>query len=486
MSKVATSPTAGAPQRRTGRRNHLPIVGVAGLGYMGLATALGFAHHGRTVRGFDVRPELRRSLSAGLTEINEPGLSKLLSREVRNGHFRMVDSWSELAHQADILFLCLPTPQGPHGKIDLAPLTKGVEALGRALTEFPDRRLVVVKSSVVAGTTEHVLAPLLQRISGRSGATLAVASNPEFLAEGSMIKDVLHPERIVLGVSERRENIELRELYAPFHAPIITLTPTGAELVKYASNAFLATKIALTNEFARIAEQIGVNIDHVLDAVGQDSRIGPSFLQAGPGFGGSCFEKDLRAVTGQARGMGLRLPTLEAVVHSNEEQSKHAYSIVRASMGGARGRRIAMLGLSFKVGTDDVRGTRAIPIVRAAVADGASVRVHDPVALANFRREWTAHSGFTAGSIRFCRTAEEALRGADVAVLHTPWPEYSSFPAKWTGLMRAPLVVDLRRGLSNEIRRRKDFVWVGLGTSRPPPVSVDDAGSVVWGRGGSE
>jgi UDPglucose 6-dehydrogenase len=437
---------------------------------MGLATALGFAHHRGNVVGYDVRPDLRQSLAAGQAEIHEPGLSQLLRAEVRLGHFRIVDSWSDLAREAGILFVCLPTPEGAHGRIDLAPLTQGMRQLGRALRDVDGRRLVVIKSSVVAGTTENYLRPLLEKAAGRSQPQVSIASNPEFLAEGTMVADVLHPERIVIGVSRPEDGLRLRRLYAPFQSPVLTLTPTGAELVKYASNAFLATKITLANEFARIAERVGVDVDPVLEAVGCDSRIGAKFLRAGPGFGGSCFEKDVRAVTGQARKLGLRLSMLEAVVRSNDEQSAYAYSLVRRSMGGARGRKIAMLGLSFKAGTDDVRGSRALPIVTAAVAEGASVRVHDPVALARFRQEWVMPSGPAVGSIRYCHSPEEALLGADAAVLHTPWPEYSSFPPEWTGLMRSPLVVDLRRGLGMAVRRRQDLIWVGLGaaSSRRP------------------
>jgi UDPglucose 6-dehydrogenase len=446
-------------------------VGVAGLGYMGLATALGFAHHGFRVVGYDIRPDLRQSLAAGRAEIHEPGLPEMLRQQVRTGRFGVVESWGELAQRASILFLCLPTPAGRQGRIDLRPLAHGVRQLGATLREVPGRRLTVIKSSVIAGTTETILRPMLEEAAGKSWDEVPVATNPEFLAEGTMVTDVLHPERIVLGVSHRRDGRELQRLYAGFGAPIVTLTTSGAELVKYASNAFLATKVTLANEFARVAERVGVDVDPVLAAVGMDSRIGGKFLAAGPGFGGSCFEKDIRAVIGAAHQSGVRLPTLEAVVRSNEGQAAHAYSLVRHWMGTAPGRRVALLGLSFKPGTDDVRGTCALPIARAAVADGVSVRVHDPVALDRFRQEWVARSGHPAGDIQFCRTPEEALDGADAAVVHTPWPEYRSFSPEWIRRMRSPLVVDLRRSLPDAVRARPDVVWVGLGASShaPPP-----------------
>jgi UDPglucose 6-dehydrogenase len=433
---------------------------------MGLATALGFAHHGIPVVGYDVRAELRRTLAEGRAEIHEPGLTELLQHELTSGRFRIVPTWAALTAPASIVVLALPTPAGPRGQIDLGPLSDGVGQLARALRGRAGRTLVVVKSTVVPGTTDGVLRAILEGGSGKTADEVPIASNPEFLAEGSMVQDVLHPERIVVGVSRPRDEAELRRLYAGFRAPIVVLPPSGAELVKYASNAFLATKVTLANEFARVAQRVGVDVDPVMQAVGLDSRIGTKFLVAGPGFGGSCFEKDVLAVLHAAREFGLRLPTLEAVVHSNDEQAAYAYSLVRDSMGGVRGRRIALLGLAFKPGTDDVRGSRALPIAAAALADGGSVRVHDPVALAKFRAEWSARTGGSEDQLEFCETAEEALEGADAAVVHTPWPEYREFPVRWTGRMRIPLVVDLRRSIPPEVRRRPDLRWVGLGAPR--------------------
>lgn len=450
---------------------------------MGLATALGFARHGIPVRGYDRRADLRHRLARGTTPIHEPDLPDLLHAERRSGRFQVVESWARLVAEAEVLFLCLPTPEGPHGRIDLGPITEGIRELGRALRDVPGRRLVVVKSTVVVGTTERVLRPLLERISRKTPPELAVATNPEFLAEGSMVQDVLHPERIVIGASSVQDARELRALYDDFGSPIRVLSPTGAELVKYASNAFLATKVTLANEFSRLAERVGVDVDPVLEAVGQDSRIGARFLRAGPGFGGSCFEKDVRAVTAKAREYGLRLSTLEAVVRSNSDQAQHAYALAREWMGGGRGRRVAVLGLSFKPGTDDVRGSRALPIARTALADGASVRVHDPVALGKFREEWVRTSGRPSHALRFCRSAEEALEGADAAIVHTPWPEYDAFPPEWTGRMRSPLVVDLRRALPVAVRHRRDLLWVGLGAAPPDLVPGSLAATSPVARG---
>ncbi|MCI4365231.1 MAG: UDP-glucose/GDP-mannose dehydrogenase family protein [Thermoplasmata archaeon] len=440
-----------------------PTVGIAGLGYMGLATALGFARRGIPVVGYELRAEVRRDLARGRTSIHEPGIVPLLRGGLASGRFRVVDSWADLVRTADILFLCLPTPRRSDGRIDLRPMLRGVRELGHALREVTEPRLVVVKSTVVPGTTEERIRPLLERTSHRRAPSVTVAANPEFLAEGSMVKDVLEPERIVLGVSHPADARKLRRVYRAFPAPVIVLPPTGAELVKYASNAFLALKVGFVNEVARLAEAVGADVDPVAAAVGLDSRIGQKFLSAGPGFGGSCFEKDVRALIARSHDLGLKPRMLEALVPSNDDQTRHAFDLVRRAMGIVQGRRIAVLGLAFKAGTDDVRESRALPLVRLARSAGASVRVHDPVALENFRRAWSQSGGPGGQGVRFCTTVAEAVEGADAAVIPAGWPEYTPFPTAWSTRMRHPLVVDLRRALPRSMRMRPDLRWVGLG-----------------------
>ncbi len=452
-------------------------VGVVGLGYVGLPTALGFAHHGASVVGFDIRADLRRYIARGATPVHEPGLPELLRDGLDAERFRVARSWSELARAADTFFLCLPTPSRPDGGIDLGALRAGSERLGRALRGRSSRPLVVVKSTVVPGTTEGTVRPILERASGKVGPELGVAANPEFIAEGSMVHDVLRPERVVLGVSDPRDAEALARLYAPFHVPVCSMPTAAAELVKYASNAFLAARVALANEISRLAEASGVDVDTVLTTVGRDPRIGPSFLSAGPGFGGSCFEKDLRALVAEGRRRKIPLTVVKGILRSNDEQAEHAFRLIDRAVGGARRRRIAVLGLAFKPGTDDVRGTRAEPIVRAALRAGARVRLHDPVALEKFRRAFRDRSGRPRrrGSVEFCRSVEDALRGADAAVLVTPWPEYGAFPRAWSREMRSPLVVDLRRALREDVRYRGDFLWVGLGTPSAAGIHPESA-----------
>jgi UDPglucose 6-dehydrogenase len=429
---------------------------------MGLATALAFAHRGIRVRGFEIREDLAASLRAGRTLSYEEELPELLRAERRSGRFDVAGSWEELVQESEIVFLCLPTPRRRDGSIDLRPMRAGSRSLAHALRSTDDYRLVVVKSTVVPGTTEGVVRPLVQRISGRSAREVGVAANPEFLAEGSLVADAIAPRRVVFGTDSPRDERWMRRIYAPFRAPIVSLTPTGAELVKYASNAALALKVTFANEISRLAERVGVDVDAVTRAVGLDPRIGSLFLSAGPGFGGSCFEKDVRALVHSSHALGEHPRVLEAIVPSNLDQTRHAFDLVAGALGRVRGRTISILGVAFKAGTDDVRESRALALVTAAVAAGARVRLHDPVALENFRRQWNPPVRRRA-AVRYCSTVEEALRGADVAVLQAAWPEYLAWPPRWSRLMRRPLVVDLRRALTPAVRDRGGLRWQGLG-----------------------
>jgi len=443
-----------------------PVVGVAGLGYMGLATGLAFSRRRVRTVGYDIRPELRDRIRAGKTPIYEAGLPELLRGEIQSHRFHVVDGWADLVHGADVIFLCLPTPRGPGGRIDLRPIRQGVREAGAALRGGTEYRLVVVKSTVVPGTTDGVIRPLMERVSRRDSTTLGLASNPEFLAEGNMVQDALEPERIVVGVSSARDARLLRAVYRNFPAPMLIQSPTEAELVKYASNAFLAVKVTFANEISRLVERVGGDIDRVMESVGADSRIGSKFLSAGPGFGGSCFEKDVRALVDRARELGISWGLLSHLSEANRAQTHHATALVRKAVGNLRGKSIALLGLAFKAGTDDVRESRAFPLATDLVLGGAVVRAHDPAAVRNFRRVWeqTPPAG-KSKALTFCSTVEECLRSADVAVIQAAWPLYRTWPERWTKLMRRPIVVDLRRAIPEPRRHRGGIGWVGLGVA---------------------
>ncbi|MGI0054111.1 MAG: UDP-glucose dehydrogenase family protein [Thermoplasmata archaeon] len=449
------------------RSSTSPIVGVDGLGHVGLTTALTFAAKGLRVVGHDIDPRVRRRLRAGRLPFYERGLPELFARVRRTGLFQVEDRLASLCKQAEIIFLCLPTPSGPGGEIDLRVLEAGTRDLGRALANGEGYRVVVVKSTVVPGTTSGLVEPLLREESSLGSSQLGVAANPEFLAEGSMVSDALHPERVIVGTSDPLTLRRLRHLYARFDSPFVALTPGGAELVKYASNGFLAMKVSFANEIAPLAERVHEDVDAVMAAVGLDSRIGPKFLRAGPGFGGSCFDKDLRALVARAREWGLPLRLNEATLRANDDRTDHVLRLVRRALGTIRGRTITVLGLAFKAGTDDVRESRAFPIVRALVARGARVRVHDPVALADFRREWRRDAP-TSPRICFCRSIRSALHASDLAVLHADWPQYLRWRPEWTQEMHTPLVVDLRRALRRVPAPGLDRIYLGVGEPMTP------------------
>lgn len=450
-----------------------PLVGIAGLGHVGLTTGLAFAAHGLSVFGYDINAEVRATVARGAPPYREPNLEGVLKSQLRTYRFRVVDSIQELTRHAEGIFLCVPTPSLPSGRIDVGPLKKSAEQVGSALKAAEGYRLVVVKSTVVPGTTENLVAPLVRRLSGRSPQQLGVASNPEFLAEGTMVRDALHPDRIVVGTSDGRSLAWLKGAYRTFHAPIFGLTPTGAELVKYSANAFLALKVSFANEVSRLADHLGVNVDAVMAAVGHDPRIGERFLRAGPGFGGSCFEKDLRALVKRSTELGVHFRSGETALRINKEQLAYVVDRIWTAVGPLAGKKLALLGLSFKAGTDDVRESRALPLARELISSGATVRGHDPVALENFRRAWDGAHPATDGKLELYDTVEGALDKADAAILQADWPVYTRWSPAWSRLMKRALLIDLRRAVDPQVARRAGLTLVGLGagesgqTSRP-------------------
>jgi UDPglucose 6-dehydrogenase len=452
-----------------------PAAGVVGLGYMGLATAAAFARHGVTTFGFDVLPQRRAAVRAGSSPFHEEGLEQLLRTETSRGRLRVVDTLAELVERSTVIFLCVPTPPKDDGRIDLRPLEAVVRQLGGVLRATNGFRLVVVKSTVVPGTTESFVAPLLREVSGRGPRLLGVAANPEFLAEGRMVRDALQPDRIVVGVSDARSARTFEALFRGFGAPVLTMSPAGAEMTKYAANTFLALKVSFANELSRFSEQLGVDVDDVVRGFGSDRRIGESFLQAGPGFGGSCFSKDVQAFTRTARDHGVELRIAEQILPVNDAQTRHAVElVVRALPNGGNHGVVALLGLAFKEGTDDLRESRALPIARELARRGLRVRAHDPVARGKFAAWLASEPAAVRQRVDVVETVEEAVQGADVAVVQVPWPEYLAWPPEWTSAMRRPALVDLRRRfpLDRALSQKLTVVRLGDGRTVSAPACV--------------
>jgi UDPglucose 6-dehydrogenase len=424
---------------------------IVGGGYVGTTVGACLADVGNDVWTIDIDESVVTALDDGTAPIHEPGLDALLA-EHAGSRFRATTAY-DIVPETDVTFVALPTPSNPDGSIDLSAVEAGVRALGTALAPTEGYHLVVIKSTVVPGTTDERLVSLLESTSGRTvGEDLGVAVNPEFLREGSAVEDFLHPDKVVFGTeADDRANALLRDLYDPLLTGDTTLVETGrreAEMIKYANNAFLAAKVSLINDLGNICKEFGVDAYAVADALGADDRIGARFLRSGVGWGGSCFPKDTRALIAAAREVGYEPPVLDAAVSLNDQQPRRLLSLLDEHVD-VSGRRVAVLGLSFKPGTDDIRNSRAIPVVEGLRERGAEVVAYDPVASANMRERFPG--------ISYAESAAAALESAHGAVVVTDWDEFAALDGAFDAMAR-PVVVDGR----NVVTRREGLTYEGL------------------------
>ena len=425
-------------------------VSIVGTGYVGLVSGVCLAHLGHEVTCVDVDVDKVAAINQGVCPIHEAGLPELLS-EVVGTRLRATTSMDQAIAQTEATIIAVGTPFG-EGRIDLSQIEEAAEAVGRSMARLDRYHVVAVKSTVVPGTTEDVVGPALERASGRSiGRDFGLAMNPEFLREGVAVSDFLEPDRIVLGGIDGRTLDVLEELYTVFDdAPILRVDPRTAETIKYASNALLASLISFSNEVANLCARDGTDVVDVLSGVQLDRRLTPivdgvrvspgilAFLAAGCGFGGSCFPKDVKALVAHGEATGVEMPVLRSVLEVNQRQPDVLIERLDAHLD-VSGRRIAVLGAAFKPGTDDVRESPTLTVVPRLLARGASVTVHDPVAVGNCREV------LGDGSITYTDDLAAALEDAEVAVLITAWPEYEQLPELLEG--RDVLVVDGRRML---------------------------------------
>jgi len=405
------------------------FVSIIGTGYVGLVSGVCFAELGHRVLCVDTVKAKVESINAGAPPIFEEGLEEMLRRHLASGSFRAASDYSEVP-ATDITFLCVGTPSREDGSLDLKYLLKATEDLGKALSKKKGRHIVVVKSTVPPNTTRDQVWPLLLKTSGKPAKDLGLAMNPEFLKEGMAVNDFLNPDRVVIGATDDRTYGEVASLYQSVEAPILRTDPSTAEMIKMASNAFLAARISLVNELGNICKSLGLDFREVAKGVGMDPRVGPLFLKAGCGFGGSCFPKDVRSIRAQARSLGARTDMLDATLSVNERQPRLAVELLerRTEIYGST---VAVLGLAFKPGTDDIREASSLTVVGELLRKGAKVRAYDPQAMDNFKREFP--------QITYCSTAKECLKGADSAIILTEWPEFAD-PALYGSM----LVVDGR------------------------------------------
>jgi len=404
-------------------------VSIIGTGYVGLVSGVCFAELGHQVLGVDTVREKVNSINEGVPPIFEEGLEELLRKHLRSGSFRATADYSEVP-DTDLTFLCVGTPSHEDGSLDLKYLLKATEDLGKALAKKKGRHTVVVKSTVPPNTTRDVVGPLLLKASGRSAEDMGLAMNPEFLKEGMAVRDFLNPDRVVIGAADDRTYKEVASLYERIEAPVLRTDLSTAEMIKMASNAFLAARISLVNELGNLCKSLGLDFREVAKGVGMDPRVGPLFLKAGCGFGGSCFPKDVRSIRAQARSRGVRTDMLDATLSVNEMQPRKVIELLEKRTE-VYGSTVAVLGLAFKPGTDDIREASSLTVVAELLRKGAKVRTYDPQAMDNFRREFP--------QITYCASAKECLRGADSALILTEWQEFSD-----PSLYGSMLVVDGR------------------------------------------
>lgn len=389
---------------------------IVGSGYVGIVTGIGFAELGHEVVFVDVDEEKISLINSGKAPIYEKGLDKLMEKN-KGEYFATTDY--DMINETEITFICVGTPSKEDGSVDLRYVESASKEIGKALKDKDDFHVVVVKSTVVPRTTEEVVKPIIEEESGKKAFyDFGLAMNPEFLREGNAIYDFFNPDRIVIGVNDEKTRSILGELYEPFTCPKLITDIKTAEMIKYASNAFLAIKISFANEIGNICKKLGIDAYKVFEGVGLDHRINPAFFRAGIGFGGSCFPKDVKALIKKAEELGEDPKILKAVMEVNEGQPLKMVELLKRHVPDLRGKTIGVLGLAFKPDTDDVRESRATPIIEALLEGGARVVVYDPKAMDNFAKLFS--------QIEYAKTAEDVIAESDALLIVTEWKDFEN------------------------------------------------------------
>ena len=440
-------------------------ISVFGLGYVGLCTAACFAHKGLQVIGVDVDPERIEMIQQKQAPIHEPGLKSLLEKSIDSHMLECTQDCKYAIENSDVSFITVGTPIQRNGDVNIKYLSSVAIDIGKALRTKQAYHLVIVKSTVLPGTTEKIVKPLIEKHAKKKcGSIFDICYNPEFLREGSAIEDIFNSDKIVIGEVASRSGDILEELYRRFYdaqlPPIIRTKPATAELIKYANNAFLATKVSFINTIANLCEAIPeADIAIVAKAIGLDRRINPSFLEAGLGYGGSCLPKDVKALESFSERLGVKPILLRAVQEVNRLQPYKVIKLAQKLIGDIEDKRVAILGLAFKPNTDDVRGAVSIEIVKGFLNQKAHVTVYDPMAARNAER-------VLRNEVEYKSSALECIDRTDCCVIATAWPEFRTLNWKdFVSRMRNPVVIDGRRIYNaKEFGRRLKFAAIGLGS----------------------
>ena len=405
-------------------------ISILGTGYVGLVSAACFAKLGHNVICVDVDKEKVNKINNSISPIYEKNLEEILKKYKDN--ITATTSYTEAIKNSEITFICVGTPSKKDGGIDLSYIDQAAASIAQEIKKKKDFHTIVVKSTIVPGTTQNHVLPLLEKNSGKkAGVDFGVGMNPEFLREGVAVDDFLHPDRVVNGFYDEKTKKILKELYKDFSCPIVETNLTTAEMIKYASNCFLAAKISFINEIGNFCKKLGIDAYEVADGMGLDKRIERSFLNSGIGWGGSCFGKDTRAIRAWAKKEKIPCQMIDSTINVNEEQPLQLIKLLKKHIPVLKDKRIGVLGLAFKPDTDDIRDTRAKPIIDKLLEEKAKVQVYDPKAMDNFKK---IHP-----TINYCKTAEDAIKDVDAVLLVTEWDEFRKLD--FTG----KIVIDGRR-----------------------------------------
>ena len=425
---------------------------VAGTGYVGLVTGACLSEIGHKVTCVDIDENKVTMMKKGISPIYEPGLDELLKRNYEEGRLDFTTDYKNAYKDANIVFIGVGTPEREDGSANLDYVFKVCEQIAE---NVENNCLVVVKSTVPIGTNDRVEEFLKEHV--KASIHIEVASNPEFLAQGTAVKDTLHASRIVIGVESKEAEEKLRYVYEGFNQPIVVTNRRSAEMIKYASNDFLALKISFINEIANVCEIVGANIEDVARGMSYDKRIGDKFLKAGLGYGGSCFPKDTKALHWLANDSGYEIKTIKATIEVNENQKYKMFRKAKQRFGSLKGMKVAVLGLTFKPETDDLREAPSIPNIKRLLDEGAEIVAFDPVGEENFKKKFNL-------PIEYVKSPKEALKNADVAFIFTEWKEIKNLDLQYyEKLMKTPIIFDGRNCYDVNLVKEHNIDYYSVG-----------------------
>lgn len=416
-------------------------IAIIGTGYVGLCTGVGFASKGHDVICVDIDQEKVDKINNGNAPIYEPNLDEMLASALKENKIKATTDAKEAVTNSDAIFVCVGTPSDDQGRMDNKYIRTASADIGSALNES-DYKVLIVKSTVIPETVEKVVIPILEETSSKkAGKDFGVCMIPEFLREGSALKDFLEPDRTIIGEFDKRSGDVIESLFRDFNAPILRTQIKVAELIKYANNAFLATKISFSNEIGNISKKLGVDVYDVLKGVGMDNRISPHFFNAGAGWGGSCFPKDVSALVQKGKELGYEPKLLEEVIDINRRQKLKLVEQLEAKIGDIKDKKISVLGLSFKPNTDDIRGASSIDIIRKLNEKGANVFAYDPKGMGEMKKMFP--------NVVYSENSLETLKDAHACLIVTEWDEFKKLTDEEFKIMKTPIIIEGRKTLDN-------------------------------------